>query len=252
MARTLKRWSRAYVNGYDLSSNAQSIGPLGLDYGSDSGEPALNWEVRGSLPDTPTITIGDLSGVFDDTATSGIHAVLSAQGEHTIMVPIGFLAAPTLGDPVFGGKFECLNYQVTPPSNGIVTLTASYGPARPVSQNYDKPWGRLLNALQARTGANSSSGYDGGAATTAGGWLMYQITAYAGTGSATISVDDSADGSSWLALAGATSGAIAHTSIPAAGIVQLSKTATVRRYLRYQLSLSTLTSVTFALAFFRG
>lgn len=251
MSRTVKRWARAYVNGYDLSNNAMSAGPLALDYGSENVS-AMDWVVQGALPDTPVITIGDLNGIFDDTATSGIHDVLKAQGEHTIMLPIGFLAAPAQGDPVFGGKFECLNYQVTPPQNGIVTLTATYGPQRPSSQDYAKPWGVLLNALQARTGANSSTGVDGGGATTAGGWMMYQITAYAGTGSATISIDDSANNSTWAALSGMTSGAIAHTSMPCAGIVQLAKTATVRQYTRWQLSLSTLTSVTFALAFFRG
>ena len=81
---------------------------------------------------------------------------------------------------------------------------------------------------------------------------MYQITAVAGTGNATISIDDSEDGETYGALSGATSGAIAHTAIPCAGIVQLATNATVKQYLRFQVALDTITSVTFALAFVRG
>jgi hypothetical protein len=40
--------------------------------------------------------------------------------------------------------------------------------------------------------------------------------------------------------------------MPCAGLVALSPTADVRRYLRWQLALTTLASIDFALAFVRG
>ena len=80
---------------------------------------------------------------------------------------------------------------------------------------------------------------------------MYQV--FAGDGTATISVEDATTNSdaNFAALTGATSGEI-DFSTPTAGIVAIGRTATVRRYLRWQISLNTATTVTFALAFVRA
>jgi hypothetical protein len=136
----------------------------------------------------------------------------------------------------------------------MLTVTVPFGgQANSAVMKYADPWGVLVHAKASRTAANSSTtGIDNGAATTAGGYLMYQIFSITGTGTATVSIDDSADGSSYTALSGATSGAISNTSAPTAGIVQLATTATVRRYLRWQLSLTGATACEFAIAFVRG
>lgn len=250
--RTVKRFTRVYIDGYDMSGYTREIGPLTWEY-PEVEQVALLDAVKGALLDIPNINIGTLNGVFDNTATSGIHAVLGTAGvARNAMVPIGIQADPAAGDIVFVANVNESGYQIAP-SGGDIVLTAPFTSTPPTSSMlYEKPWGVLLHALSAGTGANTGTGIDNGAATTAGGFLMYQITAVAGTGTATISIDDSANNSTWLALSGATSGAIAHTAMPCAGIVQLSKTATVRKYLRWQLALTGITSVTFALAFVRG
>jgi hypothetical protein len=119
--------------------------------------------------------------------------------------------------------------------------------------DYGSPWGYLLHAAGNETAANTgSSDVDGGAETSAGGYMMYQIFSLTGgSGSVDISIDDSANDSDWLALSGA-SVTINYGDDPTAGIVELGTTATVRRYLRWQISLTTLTGVNFALAFVRG
>ena len=45
---------------------------------------------------------------------------------------------------------------------------------------------------------------------------------------------------------------VANTAVPTAGVVELAVTATIRRYTRWQLSLTGITSITFALALVRG
>jgi hypothetical protein len=115
---------------------------------------------------------------------------------------------------------------------------------------YDIPWGDLVHAKAAQTAANAGAhDVDGAAATAKGGWLMYQI--FAGDGTATVSIDDSADDSAWTALASATSGELDCSTVQK-GIVELGATATVRQYLRWQLALNTATTVTWAIAFCRG
>jgi len=116
---------------------------------------------------------------------------------------------------------------------------------------YDKPFGVLLHEKSEETAVNavdSGLSSDKEIASERGGFLVYQI--FSGDGTATISVEDSADDSSWAALSGATSGELDCSSVQH-GLVPLGTTATVRRYLRWQISLNTATSVTFALAFIR-
>ena len=253
MARTHRKYMRVYADGYDLSGQLSSIGPLSNVYDEGPFE-GLSEEVIGIQLGHATNEVGNYNGVLDNTDTTGLHGLQSAPGlDRTMMIALGFLAPPVMGDPVFSGIFPQLDYM---PNTGqvITTVTASFGPQSQESgMLYTRPWGKLLHALGAETGANSATtNVDNGAATTKGGYLVYQIMDYSGTGDAEISVDDSADGSTFTALSGATSGAIAHTAMPTAGIIQLATTATVRQYLRWQLALNTLTSVTFALAFVRG
>lgn len=251
--RTVSRWSRFYADGYDLSSNTMSFGPLTWEFDTPV-MAGLDWAVQGGLPDHATLGIGTLNGIFDSTAVTGLHGVLNAAGAtRTVMIPFGMRDAPVMGDIVYGGKFIQGAYQHTP-GEGMQTVTVPFtAPDVTAGLNYQKPWGHLLHPRGQEAGANSANtNVDNGAATAAGGYLIYQIFAIAGAGTATVSVDDSANGTSWSALSGATSGAIATASAPTAGIIQLATTAAVRQYLRWQLALSGATGCTFALSFVRG
>lgn len=250
--RTVSRWTRLYADGYDLSSYTMSVGPL--DYVFEEADlTTLGDAIRGVLPNKPGVKIGTLNGVFDNTATSGLHTVISGAGTYrTVMIPIGIRAEPAAGDPVFNGIFLQGAYQAS--GDGPVTVSVPFSDWY-TSQiiAYSRPWGNLLHANSARTsaeGANTGSAdVDGGASSSAGGYMAYQV--FAGNGTATISVDDSANNSDWLALSGATTGSVDWSTV-AGGLVALGTTATVRQYLRWQVAFGTATSITFALAFVRG
>jgi hypothetical protein len=252
MGRTLGRHARVYSNGYDLSGYTRSIGPLGSVF-EEVEQVSLLDGAKGVLLGKPEIQLGTLNALFDNTATSGIHALLNSPVAQQVLVAVGIAADPIAGDPVFMTSSEQLAYQAAP-SGSDLALSIPYGKS-PVTAglNYTKPWGVLLHANAAKTGANTGTGVDDfGAESTAGGWMMYHILAVAGTGSLVVSIDDSANNSSFSALSGATSGSIVHGGVPASGIVQLGTTATVRRYLRWQLALTDITSCTFVLGFVRG
>lgn len=252
--RTLKRWARVYINGYDMSGYTREIGPLAWMY-DEVEQVAMMDAVKGALPNTPEISIGTLNGLFDNTATSGIHAALSTAGgdSRDVLVAMGIQAAPAEGDPCFLNISNQTAYQVAP-SGGDVALTIPFGKISPAEALlYDQPWGVLVHENAAETAANTGTGIDlTTASTTKGGYLMYHILDVDGTGTATISIDDSANNSAFLALDGATTAAIAHTAVPCSGIIQLGVTGTVRRYVRWQLALDTITSCTFVLGFVRG
>lgn len=241
---------RFYADGYDMSGYSRNFGPLACTF--DEGiDDAITYAVKGTLPGQAAISIGTLNGLFDNTATSGLHVVMKSAGvERDVMIPVGIRAAPADNDPVFVGQFQQLGYNGEPDNNPVYA-SIPFGNASTTGTGlaYARPWGVLLLAKAAKTAANSATGLDQTAQTTAGGYMMYQV--FAGNGTATIKVQDAStnsDGSFGDLLS---SGSI-NCSSPISGVVQLAKTATVKQYVRWQIALGTATTVTFALAFVRG
>jgi hypothetical protein len=251
--RTVSKHTRVYVGGYDLSGHSRSIGPLAETYAEDEGT-AMSDAIVGVLNGQATVSVGTLNGIFDNTATTGLHTLHAAGpgSRHVVTVALGDRAAPTIGDVCYAGHFEQGHY-LADLSGGMVFATLPFARTSIAATTlaYAKPWGVLLNANSARTAANAGTGVDNATAgeTTHGGFLAYHITA--GDGTATISIDDSEDNSSFTALSGATTGELDTTTVQA-GIVALGRTDTVRRYLRWQVSLNTATTVTFVLSFHRA
>jgi len=120
--------------------------------------------------------------------------------------------------------------------------------------NYARPWGVLLHALAAETAANTAAGLDQAAGTTKGGYMMYHITAAAGTGAKTgaIKVQHSTTTNDDAEFSDLLSSGTLNCAAGLSGVVALAKTATVGRYIRFQTSFTLATSITYALAFVRG
>ena len=225
-------------------------GRLAWDYPVEM-QAGLDWAVQGGLPGHAELAVGPLNSLLNHQTAAALHGVLSAPGAtRQVMVPIGFRAAPAAGDPVYVGAFEQLTYNQVA-GTSMVTATLDFAPSILSGLAYSKPWGRLLKASGNVAAVNSAAGIDDGAATAAGGFMAYQVFGYTTAGSVVIKVQDSADNSTFADLSGATV-SLAHTAIPAAGIVQLAVTATVRQYLRWQIVFTGMTGVNFALAFVRG
>lgn len=254
--RSLPDFERFYMDGYDLSGFATDTGERGVDFNPASSKTLAD-AVVGSLPTKPTVNIGPVVGVFDNTQTSGLH-VLSIAGQgsrHNVMVARGVQAPPVFGDDVFCAPMLLSAYKSTP-GEGVVAARSDWaGPDVQAALVYTRFFGSLLHEFKAEAGANAANtNVDNGAASAAGGWLMYHIYSITGAGTVTVSIDESSTGNSgWAALTGATSGAIATASAPTSGIVQLATTAAVKRYLRWQIAFGGAASACiFALGFMRG
>ena len=174
------------------------------------------------------------------------------------MTALGQLAAPVMGDVCFGGVFACKEYTDADMGGALATNLTFSGWAANAAVRFDaRPFGVLLHASGAETAATLPNATlyvdDNGAASTGGGYMVYQVLASSlATHTATISVEDSSttDDGDFALLAGCTTGSIV-VKAGVSGIVKTTSLA-VKRYLRWQLALGTATSVTFALAFFRG
>ena len=248
--RTTLRFTRAYVDGYDMSGYTRSFGPLKWTFDEGVDDP-ISATVKGTSIGQSVIGMGSLNGLFDNTPTSGIHVVMNgAGGKRNVMLPFGIQAAPANNDPVFAGQFLQKDYVGDPAANPV-TATIPFENTHALADNlpYSIPWGVLSHAKATRTAANTATGLDQLAATAKGGWFMYQV--FSSDGTATLKIQDAAtnaDGS----FADLLSSGSLDFSNPLSGVVALAPGSTVRRYIRWQLALGTATTITFSLAFMRN
>lgn len=246
---TLNNW-RVYIDGYDLSGYSRTFGPLATTF--DEGvDDAVSLSVKAALVGNASIGMGTLNGLFDNTPSSGIHAVMqSAGGERDVLLACGIQAAPANNDPIFCGQFMQLGYSGDPDNNPVyASIPFGNMSATAAALAYSQPWGVLLHAKAARTAANSATGLDQTASSTKGGYMMYQV--FSGDGTATVKVQHASTNSDGSFSDLLSSGSL-DCSTPKSGIIALARTATVNRYVRWQIALGTATSVTFAIGFVRG
>ena len=114
----------------DITSSVDTIGDIGLTH-EQTDVTALSDTVMQYLSGRGDADI-QLGGPFNNTATTGAHAVLTslngANTAATLTIQIGIRAAPTTGDPEFEGEFVVTKY--TPSVDmGAVKWSASLKPA---------------------------------------------------------------------------------------------------------------------------
>lgn len=249
--RTVLKYSKVYMDGYDITGNARTFGPLSWSFGEED-TTTLGDGVKGCLPGVAMMNVGTINSVLDNT-TGASHDRFTSQSKRTIMLPIGFRAAPAQGDPVFCGQFMQKDFIHEVANGTAVTITAPFSgwASDATSVLYNKPWGWLLHAYGAETAVNTAVGIDDkGASSTSGGYMCYQL--FSSNGTVTLKVQDAATNTNPSFSDLVSSGSLNASVTPAHGLATLSNTATVQRYLRWQLTFGTATTATFAIAFVRA
>jgi len=253
MARTVQKYIRAYIDGYDLSGYARTVGDLSWEYGEDM-DAALSDEIMGGYPGHTNIFTGPLNTFFDNSTDGPHDGLKTADAVRDVMYAIGMGASPASGDPVYCAPLLHTAYMAQPNDvSSMVTanLTFSGWDRRADTLTYDIPWGNLIHPKGAETGINSStSDHDYGSQTTNGGYMMYQI--FSSDGTVAIKVQDASVDSDVSYSDLVSSGDVDASTSPVSGITALAAGTIVEQYTRWQIALNTATTVTFALAFIRG
>lgn len=255
--RTVNKWRRVYIDGYDMSGDGRSIGPLTVEYGEADLTAHMSDTVKGYLRTHPHYNLGVFNAVFDNnTSPLGVNAIALTQASRTVLVAQGIRAAPAQGDPVYAGYFKNTGGQVLDDAGAVVINMPFAGVAQEYASTYGNlniyPWGALLHASGAETAVNSAVGVDDrGASTANGGWFMFH--GLAGNGTATIKAQHASTNSdgSFADITGATSGVLDFSN-PRAASAFTTAVLTINRYLRWQIVLGTATTVTFVCAFMRN
>lgn len=225
---------RFFVGGFDLSGDTGSAskiggGPAALEL---TGIDKLAYERVGGLR-TGEI---DWSSWFNPDA-AGAHPVLSALPYAD--VNLSWLTSTTLGDPAASMVAKQIDYAPERAQDGSMAIAVAA-----MSNAYGIEWGQTLTAgLRTDTTATNGASIDTLASASFGAQAYLHVTAFTGT-SVAISIEDSANNSAWTAVSG-----LAFTSVTGATSerLQLSATATVRRYLRV-VTTGTFTSASFVVA----
>lgn len=237
MAKRTGIGAKLWAAGVDLSTDvgeieelAVSVEPLDVTSISSSGHERLAGLVDGTLR---------FRSFFDPTLA---HTKLSSlpTGQRLVTVAIG----TALGDPAASLVTRQLDYAPERGEDGSLVFSVPH-----LADGTAPEWGRLLTAgARTDTAPTNGSAVDGGAATTTGWAATLHVTAFTGT-SVTISLQDSADITSWAALTGGSFSAV--TAAPTSQRIAGAAGATVRRYVRV-VTTGTFTSVTFVVAFSRN
>ena len=97
--RRTNRWTRVYHDGFDISGNSRGLGSTGIVY-KESNLTAFSDQVQGYLPFTFDVNCEMVNGIFDNTATTGLHNATVGQtagARRTLMIAYGILAEPAAG-----------------------------------------------------------------------------------------------------------------------------------------------------------
>ena len=240
----------------DVSGYSRSVGSLDWTFDAEP-DAAFTDGVKNILIGKCNIAAGPYSAFLDNDAAGLFRLAGNGSADHgtvDFMVAIGANAAPVNGDNIFAWTFEQTAYSVEPGS-GFVTVSIPFGGASYASTlNYKKPWGKLLHVKGTETAANTATGIDDYGATppSLGGIFIYHLHSSNGTVTLKAQEADTNSDGSFADITGATSGSVDASVTPKHGMIAISTTYALKRYLRWQLALGTANTCTFTSAFIRN
>ncbi len=226
-----------YVDGYRISGDIGSLGNIGGGPAAleQTGIDKYAFERTGGLRDGRL----EFTSWFNDAAGQA-HPVLSTlpTGNRYLLYLRGTAGIGSAGAALYGKQ---INYDPNRSEDGNLTLAVSAQ-----ADGYGLEWGEQLTiGTRTDTSATNGASLDGGAASNFGGQAYLQVEAVTGT-SVTVTLQDSADNSSWANITGG-----AFTAATGRGAQRIAFTGTVRRYVR-AITSGTFTNAQFAVLFVRN
>lgn len=223
MAKDSGIGARLLVDGFDLSGDIGAVqtirgGPALLDL-TDITQPAHH-RVGG-------LYSGEISfNAWWDTAVGASHDVLSDLPTSDRQVI--YLHRNAFGEPAAAMPAKQINYDPTRGQDGALAASV-----QALSQGSPLDWCELLTAgMQTFASAAAGTGLDDGAATAFGAAAYLHALSIA-SGTATVAVQDSADGVAWANVTGLAFTAVAGRTVQR---LETARSATIRRHLRVNVT----------------
>ena len=230
-----------YLGGYDITGDVGSVSRIAnpselLDVTaiSSAGYERIHGRYDGAI---------EFASFFND-ATGQEHDVLKAKGSGVNRIATYFKGG-AIGNMAAGLVAKQVNYDWTRGQDGSLVSAVQL-----LGSGYGLDWCQQLTAgKRTDTTATNGSSLDGGASSALGMAAYLQVFDFDGT-DITITIEDSANDSSFSAVSGGAFTQI--TGEPASERIVTSLTATVRRYVRVATSTwGGVSTCTFAVCFTR-
>lgn len=236
--------AKIYLNGYNMSPYLRNVqAPFTVDTAETS--------TFGNLYKTyvPGLEDGSISvdGIYDGAANAVdqvFEAAMSGTGEDIFTLCIQ--GDNTRGQPGFGFSATTTNYQVTAGIGDVSQVTLQ------AQNNMGLERGIILQNLSQVVADYSSNtnGVDQTTVSTTTGWVAYLQITQAASAMTAVTIQDSADNSTFANLTGGTFASLGTLSANTAWRLTSTAGATVRRYVQVTWDLTT--SATFNVVFCRG
>ncbi len=226
--KTNSRWYRLCYGGYDLSGDARTVGGFGAEFGEEDvtgwSDGVINFNMG-----RPRLFIEGFQAVFNNTAATGSHTVLSTLLNSYASMFVGIRAAPAVGDPTFSIPLQQSAYTSTGDGPVLVNVNAVVGQTGLLSLSglSIKPFGVALAVGASLTSNTNGTSVDNGASSANGCVAYLHITASSG-GTWALTLQDSTDNSYFADLITFTANGSAITA------EQGTATGTVDRYVRFR------------------
>jgi len=234
MAKTNGLDVRLYVEGYDLSADANSLNAVGY---------------TNSLLDIPTLdsaAMKRLIGLADtnltvngwfDNAAGQIQAVFTSNSgkiptdDQLLLIPFG----SAIGSVAMGLVSKEASYDVDRPDAGGISVTSAFSANGSAAE-----FGKMLTAHKDTHGSAASNDSEDNSASSSSGAVAFLQVFSVASGTPTFKIEHSANDSSWSDL-------VSFTASPAVTAERVTVAGTVNRYLRVT-STGTFTTCVFACA----
>ena len=233
---------RLYVEGYDISGDANSLSSIGytnslfdittLDV---SARKRMVANVDGSV---------EVSGYFDNAA-GRIHPVFTSNSgslptaDQGVLIPLG----SAVGDPAIGMVTKEANYDTDHSGTSAITVTSTF-----VVNGYAPEFSTMLTAHDDTiTSSTSGTAVDDSASSSSGGSWFYQILAFSAVGGNarwTVNLQHSTNDSTYTD--------VSSEHVTAIGAARKEFTGTLNRYIKHRVVLDASSgSITFAIGYNR-
>lgn len=168
----------------------------------------------------------------------------SAGQEHAAFSPLSladviatYLRGQAIGNPACSQNSRQLNYDPTRGNDGMLTEKVDAS-----ADSFGQEWGvQLTPGVRTDTTAANGTSYDTGGSLSFGGQMYVHLVGFTGT-SVTITLQDSADNSTFTGVSGMATAALTATG---AVRIAISNSSTIRRYVRIATT-GTFSSAAFA------
>jgi hypothetical protein len=225
MAKTSGLNVRLYVQGRDLSGDANALSSVGYSnnlYDITTLDSAASKRLMGNADGTLSV-----NSYFEDTATTGSHAVFTSNSgklptaDQNVVVALGSSA----GDGFYGLVSKEADYNVNGTYGSALATTASFSTTGGIVPAF----GEMLTAhVDTHASAGSGTVVDSGASSTNGGYGFLQVISVA-SGSVVVNLQEStSSGGSYSNFI--TFSTVATAGAPTAEVSAM--TGTVQRYIK--------------------